>query len=66
MSDISCFETYNRHRSILPLADQQPVISNSAYVAPNATIVGDVFVAKDSYFGFGSVAQGIDYPIRVG
>ncbi len=66
MKDISCFETYNRHRSILPLYDQQPVISNSAYVAANATLVGDVFVAKDSYFGFGSVAQAIDYPIRVG
>lgn len=64
--DISCFETYNRHRNILPLADQQPIISNSAYIAPNATIVGDVFVAKDSYFGFGSVAQAIDYPIRIG
>ena len=37
-----------------------------AYVAPNATIVGDVFVANDSYFGFGSVAQGIDYLIRIG
>lgn len=66
MNDISCFETYNRHRNILPLKEQQPVIANSAYVAPNATIVGDVFVAKDSYFGFGSIAQAMDYPIRIG
>ena len=65
-NDISCFETYNRHRNVIPLYEQQPVISNSAYIAPNATIVGDVFIAKDSYFGFGSVAQGMDYPIRVG
>jgi carbonic anhydrase/acetyltransferase-like protein (isoleucine patch superfamily) len=35
-------------------------------VAPNAALIGDIFVAKDSYFGFGSVAQAIDYPIRVG
>lgn len=66
MNDISCFESYNRHRNILPLSNQQPVIANSAYVAPNATIIGDVFVAKDSYFGFGSVAQGIDYAVRIG
>jgi len=66
MNDISCYEAYSRHRNILPLEDQQPVISNSAYIAPNATIVGDVFVARDSYFGFGSVAQGLDYAIRVG
>jgi len=66
MNDISCFEAYNRHRNILPLSLQQPVIANSAYVAPNASIVGDVFIAKDSYFGFGSIAQGMDYTIRVG
>lgn len=66
MRDIACFETYSRHRNILPLHEQQPVVSSSAYIAPNATIVGDVFVANDSYFGFGSVAQGIDYPIRIG
>jgi carbonic anhydrase/acetyltransferase-like protein (isoleucine patch superfamily) len=66
MNDISCFEQYNRHRNILPIHSQQPVISSAAYVAPNATIVGDVFVAKDSYFGFGSVAQGIDHAVRVG
>jgi hypothetical protein len=66
MRDISCFENYNRHRNILPIHDQQPVIANSAYIAPNATVIGDVFVAKDSYFGFGSVAQGINYPIRIG
>jgi len=66
MNDISCYESYNRHRSVLPIHDQQPVISNAAYIAPNATIVGDVFIAKDSYFGFGSVAQGIDYAVRVG
>jgi hypothetical protein len=66
MNDISCYESYNRHRNILGMDNLQPVISNSAYIAPNATIVGSVYVAKDSYFGFGSVAQGIDYAIRVG
>ena len=66
MGDISCYESYNRHRNILGMENQQPVISSSAYIAPNATIVGDVFIAKDSYFGFGSVAQGMDYAIRVG
>ena len=57
MRDITCFETYNRHRNILPIHELQPAISSSAYVSPNATIVGDVFVANDSYFDFGSVAQ---------
>lgn len=66
MNDISCYESYSRHRNILSIHEQQPIISNSAYIAPNATIVGDVFIAKDSYFGFGSVAQGIDYAVRVG
>ncbi len=35
-------------------------------MAPNATLIGNIFVARDSYFGFGSVAQALDYPIRVG
>lgn len=35
-------------------------------MAPNATVYGDVFVGANSYFGFGSVARGDIYAIRVG
>ena len=65
-NDSSCFENNHRHRNVLSINHQQPVISSSAYIAPNATIVGDVFIARDSYFGFGSVAMGMEQPVRVG
>lgn len=41
-------------------------MSQSAHVAPNATVYGDVFIAKDSYVGFGAVVDGLYGPIRVG
>lgn len=50
----------------MPLYNKIPSISSSAYIAPNATVYGNVFVGKDSYFGFGSVARGDTSPIRVG
>lgn len=50
----------------MPLYNKIPQISPSAYIAPNATVYGDVFVGKDSYFGFGSVGRGDSSPVRVG
>lgn len=64
--DIAFAEPLNRHRNILNLYEQHPQISPSAYIAPNATVFGDVFVGQGSYFGFGSVANGITHPVRVG
>jgi len=64
--DIAYLEPLNRHRNILPLYRQIPQISASAYIAPNATVYGDVFVGKNSYFGFGTVAKGDYSVIRVG
>lgn len=41
-------------------------ISPSTYIAPNATIFGNVFIAKDSYVGFGAVVDGEPNPVRIG
>jgi carbonic anhydrase/acetyltransferase-like protein (isoleucine patch superfamily) len=59
-------ERSSRHRNILNLYNQHPQISPSAYIAPNATVYGDVFVGQNSYFAFGSVANALANPIRVG
>lgn len=59
-------EPFNRHRNILPVGNRIPQISQSAYIAPNATVYGDVFIGKNSYFAFGSVARGDANPVRVG
>ncbi len=41
-------------------------ISKSAYIAPNATVFGCVFIAQDTYVGFGSVINAFDRPVRIG
>ena len=56
----------NRHRNIMNLYNKIPVISPSAYIAPNATVYGDVFVGQNSYFAFGSIARGDKNAVRVG
>ena len=66
MNDIAYLEPLNRHRNILSLYDRNPEISASAYIAPNATVVGNVFIGSNSYLGFGSIAKGDKHPIRIG
>ena len=65
-NDIAHMEPFNRHRNIMSFYQQHPQIAGSAYVAPNATVAGDVFVGPNSYFGFSSVAIGLTNAIRVG
>lgn len=65
-NDIAFLEPHNRHRNIMPLYQLIPQISPSAYIAPNATVYGNVFVGQNSYFAFGSIAKGDANPIRVG
>jgi carbonic anhydrase/acetyltransferase-like protein (isoleucine patch superfamily) len=38
----------------------------SAYVAPNARVIGDVRLAADSSVWFGTVVRGIDAPVDIG
>ena len=64
--DIAHLEPYNRHRNILHLYQQHPQILQSAYIASNATVIGDVFIGQNSYLGFGSVAHGEGNAVRIG
>jgi carbonic anhydrase/acetyltransferase-like protein (isoleucine patch superfamily) len=56
----------NRHRNILSLYDKHPALSATSYVAPNATIIGNVYAASNTYFSFGSVIKADNHPIRIG
>ena len=44
-NDIAFLNESSRHRQMMPLYDCVPNVSN-AWVAPNATLVGDVMVSK--------------------
>lgn len=43
-----------------------PVLGNEVFVAPNATIIGDVVIGDQSSIWFGAVLRGDVFPIRIG
>lgn len=51
---------------ILPYMKKKPMIHSTAFIAPNAVIVGDVIIGKDSSVWFYSVVRGDVHYIRIG
>jgi carbonic anhydrase/acetyltransferase-like protein (isoleucine patch superfamily) len=51
---------------ILPYKGVNPKIGAGVYIAPNATIVGDVTIGDDSSIWFGTVVRGDVHFIRIG
>lgn len=51
---------------ILPFAGKQPRIHKSAWLAPTATIIGDVEIGSDSSVFYGAVLRGDLNSIRIG
>ncbi|WP_394289012.1 gamma carbonic anhydrase family protein, partial [Corynebacterium variabile] len=51
---------------ILPFDGKAPRIHSSAYVAPNAVIVGDVEIAEDASVFYGVVIRADVGSIRIG
>ena len=51
---------------ILPFKDKSPVISADAFIAPTATIIGDVEIAAGASIWYGAVIRGHLAPIRIG
>ncbi|MCW5835656.1 MAG: gamma carbonic anhydrase family protein [Labilithrix sp.] len=43
-----------------------PKIGERVYLAPNATVIGDVVIGDDSSVWFGAVIRGDVFPIRIG
>src|SRR3954469_22849067 len=52
--------------TILPLFDKHPKFGNNCFVAPNATIVGDVIMGDDCSVWFNAVVRGDVHYIRIG
>ena len=51
---------------ILTLKGKTPAVSPGAFIAENATLIGDVTVGRDSSVWFGAVIRGDNEPITVG
>lgn len=44
----------------------RPALANDAFIAPNATVLGDVHLGEASSVWFGTVLRGDVFPIRIG
>ncbi|MCG7332279.1 gamma carbonic anhydrase [Salinicoccus roseus] len=51
---------------ILDYKGKTPLIHESAFIAPNATVIGDVEIGEQSSVWFGTVLRGDIAPIRIG
>jgi len=51
---------------VLPFGERHPVIAPDAFVAPNATVIGDTEIGDRSSIWFGCVLRGDVNSIRVG
>lgn len=51
---------------ILPYKNITPKIPESVFVAPNATVIGDVEIGEDSSIWFNTVIRGDVHKIRIG
>ncbi len=51
-------ETYSRHRTIMPISvDRAPEVSSSSFVAPNASVIGNVKIGDDASVWYGTVLR---------
>ena len=51
---------------ILPVEGKEPQFGNNCFIAPNATIVGDVIMGNDCSIWFNAVVRGDVNSIRIG
>ena len=55
-----------RHRSLMNLFDQRPLIHDNVFVAPNASVIGNVNVMDSASIWYGAVVRGDQSPIQIG
>lgn len=59
-------EEHSRHRNIMNLYDLKPAVLLDSFVAPNATIVGEVQIGGESVVWYGAVIRGDMNQIKIG
>ena len=51
-------ETYSRHRQLMPISvDRAPSVSSSSFVAPNASVIGNVSIGENASVWYGTVLR---------
>ncbi|KAL0585059.1 hypothetical protein ABG067_005196 [Albugo candida] len=59
-------EQFSRHRQIINLYDKQPAIAHDVWVAPNATVIGDVEICNDASVWYNVVIRGDLNAVTIG
>eukprot|EP00611_Tribonema_gayanum_P014585 TRINITY_DN25_c2_g1_i1.p1 TRINITY_DN25_c2_g1~~TRINITY_DN25_c2_g1_i1.p1 ORF type:complete len:215 (-),score=58.10 TRINITY_DN25_c2_g1_i1:536-1180(-) len=59
-------EYFTRHRHTMPLGANKPALAPGAWVAPTASVVGDVALATDASVWYGAVVRGDAQRVTVG
>lgn len=59
-------EVISRHRPIMNIGSQRPVLAADVFVAPNAAVIGDVLCYDRSAVWYGAVVRGDMNKIRIG
>lgn len=52
--------------NVLPYLDTWPKIADDVFIAPGASVIGDVEIGAGSSIWFNAVLRGDDFPIRIG
>lgn len=53
------FFPVSRHRTLMNLFDKAPVVDKNAFVAPSASLTGEVYVGPSSSIWYGCVVRGM-------
>lgn len=59
-------EKFSRHRTVMPLFDKKPIIGRLAFVAPNASVIGDVEIHEKASVWYGAVLRADCSRIKIG
>ncbi|KAK6115326.1 hypothetical protein DH2020_007595 [Rehmannia glutinosa] len=54
-------EQISRHRTLMNIFEKSPVVDKDAFIAPSASVIGDVQVGRGSSIWYGSVLREFDY-----
>ena len=63
---VSFREVWSRHRKLMNLRERRPTVAADAFVAPSASVIGDVNLGDRSSVWYGAVLRGDVNKIRVG
>lgn len=59
-------EVLSRHRPAMPVSGKQPKLPSSGFIAPSASVIGDVSLGEHTSVWYGAILRGDVNSIRVG